>query len=99
MSDPVPEPLAEVEEVEEQPTDPDGKPPKIKSSDPLLWWKKHGAYFPTLGVMAKYYLSVQATSAPTERIFSAANRIIGAARTNLSPEMAGTLFFVGRNWN
>ena len=51
------------------------------------------------GKLAKQYLSVQATSAPSERVFSAAERVIGTRRGRLSPEMAGRLLFVSRNWD
>ncbi|CAB9520830.1 zinc finger, BED-type containing 1 [Seminavis robusta] len=50
-------------------------------NDPLGWWKKNQSLYPILASLAKIYLSVQATSAPSERIFSAASRLISNKRT------------------
>lgn len=47
--------------------------------------------------LARIYLSVQATSAPSERVFSKASKIISKLRTNLHPELAGKLLFVSEN--
>jgi len=63
-----------------------------------VWWKKHEVFCPILAGLAKFYLSVQATSAPSERVFSAANTVIGVGRTSLHTAMAGRLLFVSRNW-
>jgi hypothetical protein len=49
--------------------------------------------------LAKIYLSVQATSAPSERIFSAASRMITKQRNRLHLIIAGKLLFVCRNWD
>ena len=38
--------------------------------DPLNWRKEHKAEFPRLACMARQYLSVPATSASVERLFS-----------------------------
>ena len=72
---------------------------EFKHNDPLKWWKEQQRRFPTLARLAKIYLAVMATSAPSERIFSVASRIISARRTNLDPETAGKLLFVAKNWN
>ena len=45
------------------------------------------------------YLSIQATSsAPSERIFSKASRIIEERRTRLDPGIAGKLLYVAFNY-
>ncbi|CAB9502085.1 transposon protein [Seminavis robusta] len=67
-------------------------------NDPLGWRKKNQSLYPILASLAKIYLSVQATSAPSERIFSAASRLISNKRTTLNPEMAGKTLFVAKNW-
>jgi len=67
-------------------------------NDPLQWWKQNEHLFPNLAQLAKVYLSVQATSAPSERVFSAASRIINAKRVNRNAETAGKLLYVSRNW-
>jgi hypothetical protein len=55
--------------------------------------------FPILARLAKIYLPIQATSAPAERVFSRASRIISNLRTGLTPAMAGRLLFVASNWD
>jgi hAT family dimerisation domain. len=53
--------------------------------------------FSTLACLAKIYLAIQATSAPSERVFSQASKIINNLRTSLKPEMAGRLLFISKN--
>jgi len=38
------------------------------------------------------------TSAPSERVFSLASRIISSRRNRLDPTMAGKMLFVSENW-
>jgi hypothetical protein len=69
--------------------------------DCLEWWRKQNeSRYPRLAILAKKYLSIQATSAPSERIFSKAGRIISTLRTRLnSSAIAGKLLYVSENWN
>jgi hypothetical protein len=39
-------------------------------TDPLMWWKQHVQEFPRSARMARQYLTVSATAASPERIFS-----------------------------
>jgi hypothetical protein len=73
-------------------------PTRNKFPDPIAWWKKHEKRFSRLGAIAHKYLSIQATSAPSERIFSLASRIIENRRTRLDPCLAGQLLYVGSNY-
>ena len=66
--------------------------------DVLAWWRRNQELFPHLAVLARKYLSMQATSAPSERIFSRARQIIDEKRTRLGPEMAGSLLYVAMNY-
>ena len=63
----------------------------------LIWWKTKQLKFPTVAKLAKKYLSIPATSASSERIFSKAQRIITGDRNRLAPEIAGTLFYINDN--
>lgn len=44
--------------------------------DPMPWWKSREGKYPTLGVLAKKYLAIPATSTSSERLFSAAGNIV-----------------------
>jgi hypothetical protein len=76
--------------------------PKVSSKgkfpDPITWWKKHEKRFSRLAAIAHKYPSIQVTSsAPSERIFSLASRIIEDRHTRLDPHLAGQLLYVGSN--
>ena len=43
--------------------------------DPLVWWKKNAAVLPYTSYVARSILCVQASSAASERLFSAAGFI------------------------
>ena len=66
-------------------------------ADPLEWWRKKKEAFPNVAAQARKFLAVQATSAPTERIFSRAQRIISQLRCSLDPAMASKLLYAGEN--
>jgi hypothetical protein len=66
-------------------------------TNPLEWWKINEIRFPTLAALAEKYLSVQATSASSERIFSRARRIVTPDRNRLDPHIVGCLLYVSEN--
>ncbi|KAG7340381.1 hAT family C-terminal dimerization domain containing protein [Nitzschia inconspicua] len=66
---------------------------------PEKWWEEKAPYFPVMSSLAKAYLSIQATSAPSERVFSAASMLIEKRRNRLDPELAGKMLFVAQNWD
>ncbi|KAG7358905.1 hAT family C-terminal dimerization domain containing protein [Nitzschia inconspicua] len=68
-------------------------------NDPLKWWEEKAPYFPIMSSLAKAYLGIQATSAPSERVFSAASMLIEKRRNRLDPELAGKMPFVAQNWD
>ena len=55
-----------------------------KEDDPLKFWKENELLYPTLSKMAQCYLSIPATSAPVERLFSSAGKIFRPERCRLS---------------
>lgn len=66
-------------------------------SDPLLWWKTHEQSYLTLSKVAKRYLSIPATSVPSERTFSAAGLLVNKQRSRLLPENVDRLIFLNKN--
>lgn len=65
--------------------------------DPLAWWKVHKINFPRLCKMARKYLCVPATSAPSERLFSAEGNIVTCTRSSLKPAKVDMLVFLAKN--
>jgi hypothetical protein len=62
--------------------------------NPLIWWKHNKADFPIMSELARILLCIQATSAPSERIFSLASRVISKLRSSLNPDNASQIIFV-----
>ena len=46
-----------------------------EDDDPLSYWNLHQTTLPTLAKLAQHYLSVPASSAPVERLFSIAGKL------------------------
>ncbi|XP_077308604.1 E3 SUMO-protein ligase ZBED1-like [Lithobates pipiens] len=55
-----------------------------KEENLLKWWKENEKRFPILAMLAKSYLSVPATSTPSERLFSVAGNIVTKKRASLT---------------
>ncbi|KAJ8012541.1 hypothetical protein DPEC_G00043890 [Dallia pectoralis] len=65
--------------------------------NPLEWWGKHHVHFPNLSKVAKKYLSIPATSSPSERVFSSGGNIVTCLRSCLKPEKVNMLVFLSKN--
>lgn len=52
--------------------------------DVLDWWKKNENLYPTLALMARDFLSIQATSVAAERLFSRGSLTIRKHRNRLN---------------
>ena len=68
-------------------------------ANPLDWWKLNSGHFPLLSCMARKLLAIPATSAPSERVFSAAGHIVNKRRASLSSENVEMLVFLATNKN
>lgn len=66
----------------------------LRSEDPLEYWHRHEATYPTLATLAKKYLAPPATSVPSERIFSKAGLIINKQRSRLKGDIVDKLVFL-----
>jgi hypothetical protein len=70
-----------------------------EDKNPLLWWKEHEHLFPHLQQLAKKYLSIPATSAPSERLFSVGGNIVTDKRHSLSAQHVRALIFLHDNFD
>lgn len=64
---------------------------------PFIWWKENQLIYPNLYVIARKYLSLPATTVPSERIFSNAGDICSSHRSRLLPQNAELLIFLKAN--
>ena len=67
------------------------------SGDLLQWWAVNQHRFPTLSALARHFLTAQATSVPSKRIFSDAGNIVDRKRCVLDPENVDCLVFLHKN--
>ena len=69
------------------------------TNDPLEWWRANSFRYPLLSHLAKKYLSIPATSVPSERVFSTAGNIVTKKRACLDPSTVNMLVFLAENLN
>lgn len=86
------EELDKFERVSLSLTNPDGS-----YVNPLPWWKENSHRFPLLAKLAQVYLAIPATSAPSERVWSRAARILTCKRSKLQPEVAQGMMYLMEN--
>lgn len=67
------------------------------NEDPLKWWQRNGIDFPLLCQFARKYLAIQASSSPSERLFSKAGLVSSPSRAQLKPEKVDMLTFLAEN--
>ena len=65
--------------------------------DPLEWWKINETKYPNIWLLAQCILSIPATSAPSERVFSAAANIIDKKRARITTDNAELVMFLRGN--
>jgi hypothetical protein len=65
--------------------------------NPLEWWKPKLAKFPALEIAVRRLFCIPSTSAPVERVFSAAGNIVNKKRSSLLPENVDMLVFMYKN--
>lgn len=72
---------------------------KLVYNNPLEMWRKRAKEFPYLARLARRVLSIPATQAQSERMFSAAGLTVNKRRGSLDPENVEMLVFLRCNWN
>lgn len=65
-----------------------GEEPQIdrQLDDPLEWWRSREVVYPRIAKLARKYLSLVATSVPSERVFSTAGEVLSKKRNRLSSD-------------
>ncbi|KAK0155324.1 Zinc finger BED domain-containing protein 1 [Merluccius polli] len=74
-----------------------GMPAIPSGQDPVAWWWGKRDTFPNLSALSEVYLCVQASSTPSERVFSCAGHAISQERCRILPEKANMLIFLQKN--
>jgi hypothetical protein len=63
----------------------------------LDWWRIHVDKYPNIWKIARCVLAIPETSAPLERVFSAAANIANKKRVHLKPKTVDVLIFLRGN--
>jgi hypothetical protein len=66
-------------------------------NDPLKWWSVSGSKYLLVADLARIFLAIPATSAPSERIWSRAARILSLRRARLNDKLVSRMMFVKEN--
>ena len=66
-------------------------------NDPLEWWKNNMVKYDLVSHLARLYLAIPATSAPSERIWSRAARILTLKRARLKEEVVARMMYIREN--
>lgn len=74
-----------------------GLPAIPSGQDPVAWWGGKRDTLPNLSVLSEVYLCVQASSTPSERVFSCAGHAISQERCRILPEKANMVIFLQKN--
>ena len=66
------------------------------STDCLEFWRLHHEKYPILSQIARRLLCYQATSVPSERLFSAAGYMVWDRRASLHPEKVNKIMVINQ---
>lgn len=70
----------------------------VEPTNPLKWWAGQQKQFPYLAKLARRFLCVPATSAPSERLFSVAGLTVTQHRNRLSDHAVTLLVYLRNAW-
>eukprot|EP00644_Phytophthora_capsici_P019644 jgi/Phyca11/133569/e_gw1.562.2.1 len=68
-----------------------------KHPSSLEWWRSNHALYPTIAELARKWLSVIATSVPSERAFSTAGNTVTKRRSSLKADTVSDIIFMAQN--
>ena len=63
----------------------------------LKWWKENCTKYPYVANIARKYLAIPATSAPSEQVLSCLARILSLRRAHLIDDLVGHMMYVKEN--
>ncbi len=66
-------------------------------NNPSKWWKENCAKYLYVSNIARKYLAIPATSAPSERVWSRLEKFLSLMRAHLSDDLVGRMMFVEEN--
>ena len=69
----------------------------LEGINPLDWWKENHIKYPHVWVLAKCYLPVPATSAPSKQAFSVAGNVITLRRCHLNVDLVDDIVHLREN--
>ncbi len=72
--------------------------PSGNDHDILLWWKQHESEFPNLSKMARRFLVAPASSAASERLFSAAGQMHDDLKESTSEDTLEDMLTMAKNY-
>ena len=67
------------------------------NGDPLMWWAAHQTAYPHVATLARKYLAIPASTAPSERVFSTAKNIHQKKRWRMLPLHLDQAVFLRHN--
>jgi len=73
------------------------KESKLKTVDPLNWWRDNHHAYPAVWELAEKYLAIPASSAASERAFSSAGNIITVRRCRLKAALVDGIVMLREN--
>jgi len=68
-----------------------------RTADPLKWWNENKNIYSTLFIIMKRRLCVQASSVPSERVFSKGGQIVTEKRSRLTSKRVEQIIFLNCN--
>ncbi|XP_029341451.1 zinc finger BED domain-containing protein 1-like [Acyrthosiphon pisum] len=73
------------------------EPPIPRTQDPLKWWDNNRQIYPTLYIMMKKRLCIQAASVSSERVFSKSGQIVSTKHSRLLSKKVEQIVFLNYN--
>ena len=70
----------------------------VRIPNPLQWWKVSQTRYSKLACLAKQYLSIPATSVPSEWVFSIAGLTVSKLRANLEKDTVNEILFLNKHY-